>query len=574
MTKKIFRSSLLTALLVLAVSLFFVFGILYQYFEEQLINELKSKAEYISYAVELGGADALEKISDDDERITLIAPDGKVIADTEANAAEMENHLERSEVKQAAESGSGTSVRYSETLTEKIIYYAVKIPDGNILRVSVKHYTVITILFGLVQPILAILLIAFVLCFVLSSRLSKSIVKPINSLNLDAPENNDAYEELAPLLKKISRQRKVIDEQLRNAKQLQEEFRLITENMSEGFLVIDSERNVLTYNSAALRLLGISEPPSGNVLAINRAGPFRNAVERALSGERSENEMTFGESCYGIIANPVFDGCKTDLAAAATESAAGYCRTKAAGGKGIGAVIVILDVTERVHREQLRREFTANVSHELKTPLTSISGFAEMMMNGVPDDIAADFSKSIYDEAQRLIVLVGDIIKLSELDESSARFERERVNLRELSEDAAKRLKFAAENKNVALTVIGNAEIIGVRKILDEMIFNLCDNAIKYNKNGGGADVVISSDTEKHTVTLTVRDTGIGIPGYAQNRVFERFYRVDKGRSKSAGGTGLGLAIVKHGAVCHNAEIRLKSEENKGTEISVIFPDK
>lgn len=551
MTKKIFRSFLLTTLLTLAVSMLFVFGILYQYFEEQLMNDLKSKAVFISHAVESEGKDYLERIGDVGERVTLIAPDGTVIADTEANAAEMENHLERSEVKQAAESGSGTSVRYSETLTEKIIYYAVKMPNGNILRVSVKHYTVITILLGLVQPILVTLLIAAVLCFVLSSKLSKSIVKPINSLDLDAPENNDAYEELAPLLKKISRQRKIIDEQLQTAKRLQEEFRLITENMSEGFLVINSERNVLTYNSAALRLLEISEPLSGNVLTVNRSGSFRNAVERALSGERSENEMMFGESCYGIIANPVLNG-----------------------GEVIGAVIVILDVTERVRREQLRREFTANVSHELKTPLTSISGFAEMMINGVPDDIAADFSRSIYDEAQRLIVLVGDIIKLSELDESSAQYERERVDLRELSEEVAKRLDFAAENKNVAVTVIGNAQITGVRKILDEIIFNLCDNAIKYNKSGGSADIVISSDTEKLTVTLTVRDTGIGIPGYAQNRVFERFYRVDKGRSKSAGGTGLGLAIVKHGAACHNAEIRLKSEENKGTEISIIFPDK
>ena len=551
MTKKIFRSFLLTTLLTLAVSMFCVFGILYQYFEEQLMNDLKSKAVFISHAVESEGADYLERIGDVGERVTLIAPDGTVIADTEANAAEMENHLERSEVKQAAENGSGTSVRYSETLTEKIIYYAVKMPNGNILRVSVKHYTVITILLGLVQPILVTLLIAAVLCFVLSSKLSKSIVKPINSLDLDAPENNDAYEELAPLLKKISRQRRIIDEQLQTAKRLQEEFRLITENMSEGFLVINRERNVLTHNSAALRLLKISEPPNGNVLAVNRSEPFRNAVERALSGERSENEMMFGESCYGIIANPVLND-----------------------GEVIGAVIIILDVTERVRREQLRREFTANVSHELKTPLTSISGFAEMMVNGVPDDIAADFARSIYDEAQRLIVLVGDIIKLSELDENSARLEQERVDLRELSEDVAKRLGLAAENKNVAVTVIGNAQITGVRKILDEMIFNLCDNAIKYNKNGGSADIVISSDAEKHTVTLTVRDTGIGIPGYAQNRVFERFYRVDKGRSKSAGGTGLGLAIVKHGAACHNAEIHLKSEENKGTEISIIFPDK
>lgn len=550
MTKKIFRSSLLTALIVLAVSLFFIFGILYQYFEEQLINELKRKSEYISYAVELGGADAVEKISGKDERITLISSGGTVIADTEANANKMENHLERSEVKQALENGSGTSVRYSDTLTEKIIYYALKMPDGNILRVSVKHYTVITILLGLVQPILVTLLIAAALCFILSSRVSKSIVKPINSLDLEEPQNNNTYDELSPLLEKISRQKKVISEQLQTARQKQEEFRLITENMSEGFLVIDKQRNVLTYNSAALRLLGISEAPAGDVLTINRSSPFRNTVERALAGERSENEMAFGESTYSIIANPVFEENKV-----------------------IGAVIIIPDVTERVQREKLRREFTANVSHELKTPLTSISGFAELMMNGVPNEDIIDFSKSVYDEAQRLITLVGDIIKLSELDENSKRFEREKVDLRELSESVIKRLKLSAESKNVTVTVTGSGQIIGARNVLDEMIFNLCDNAIKYNKTGGSANIIISSDAEKHIVKLTVRDTGIGIPIHAQSRVFERFYRVDKGRSKSAGGTGLGLAIVKHAAAFHNAEIRLTSEENNGTDITVFFRD-
>lgn len=549
MTKKIFRASLLTALLVLVVSLFFIFGILYRYFEEQLINELKSKVDYITYAINFGGADELEKIQIDNERITLISPDGTVIADTEANAGEMENHIERDEVKQALENGSGTSVRYSGTLTEKTIYYAVKLSDGNILRVSVQHYTVITILLGLVQPILITLIIAATLCFVLSARVSKSIVKPINSLDLDDPENNDAYEELSPLLKKIADQKKVIKNQLQTARQKQEEFQLITENMNEGFLVIDAGRNVLTYNSAALKLLGISEAPTGDVLAINRQIPFRNAVEQALSGERSENEMTFGESVYSIIANPVFEGNKV-----------------------IGAVIVIPDVTERARREQLRREFTANVSHELKTPLTSVSGFAELMMNGVPAADVKDFSKSIYDETQRLITLVGDIIKLSELDENSDKFQREQVDLRELAESVVKRLKLAAESRNVTVAVSGNAQIIGVKSVLDEMIYNLCDNAIKYNKTGGSVEVVISSN--KRNVTLTVRDTGIGIPTYAQSRVFERFYRVDKGRSKSAGGTGLGLAIVKHGAACHNAEIRLASEENKGTEITIIFPDK
>ncbi len=541
MIKKIFRASFLTALLTLAVSIFFVFGILYQYFEGQLIDELKSKAEYISYAIESG---ALEKINDVDERITIIAPDGTVIADNKVNVAEMENHLERSEVKQALENGSGTSVRYSETLTEKIIYYAVRMSDGNIMRVSAKHYTVMTILLGLVQPILVVLLTAAILCFILSSRVSKNIVKPINSLDLDEPENNETYEELAPLLKKISRQKKVIGEQLQDAKRKQEEFRLITENMSEGFLVIDAERNVLTHNSAALKILGNSGENISDIFELNREKPFRETVENALSGEKAAGEIGLGERIYSVIANPVFENKKI-----------------------IGAVIIILDVTERAHREQLRREFTANVSHELKTPLTSISGFAEMMMNGVSDDVAADFSRSIYDEAQRLIASVGDIIKLSELEENSARFERETVDLRELAENISKRLKFAADDKNVTITIIGNAQINGVRKILDEMIFNLCDNAIKYNKQNGTVEIILEKDS------LTVRDTGIGIPESAQSRIFERFYRVDKGRSRAVGGTGLGLAIVKHGAICHNAEIRFKSEENECTEISVVFPE-
>lgn len=572
MVKKIFRSSLLTALLVLAAGLFFGIGILYQYFEKQLINELKSKAVYISYAVESSGADYIQGVSGSGERITLIAADGKVIADTEASAESMENHLQRQEVKQAIETGSGTSVRYSDTLTEKIIYYAVKMEDGNILRVSARQYTVATVLLGLVQPMAVILVLVVILSFVLSSRVAKSIVQPINRLDPENPEGDDIYEELSPLLKKISRQRKIIDDQLQSARQKQEEFRLITENMNEGFLVIDSEMNLLTYNASALRLLGISETVQGNVLTMNRSRAFRDTTEKALSGERSESEMSLDGRTCGLIANPVFEGRKV-----------------------IGAVIVILDITERAKREQMRREFTANVSHELKTPLTSISGFAEMMkadgerlLTQVRGDVlenaanqdnglggyvetVIDFSGSIYDEAQRLITLVGDIIKISELDEKSVGLEKERVNLRELSIEITERLKPAAENKNIRISVIGSGEVEGVRKILDEMICNLCDNGIKYNKAGGLLDVIIASDSEKRTVTLTVRDTGIGIPKSAQSRVFERFYRVDKGRSKSMGGTGLGLAIVKHGAMYHDAEIRLESEENEGTEVSVAF---
>ena len=547
MNKKIFRSSFLVALLVLTASIALIMGILYEYFETQLKNELKSEAAYISIAIENEGVSYLEN-TDGEERITLIAPDGTVIIDTEANSENLENHLDREEIQQALQNGSGTSIRYSNTLTEKIIYYAIKLQDGSILRISAKHYSVVTLLLGLSQPIVIVLIIALILSFVLSMRLSKSIVQPINQLDLEQPENNTVYEELTPLLSKISAQKRTIDRQLKEAVQKKEEFKLITENMSEGFIVIDKNMQVLTYNSSALQLLEMNEPVSGNVLVMNRTKEFREVVENALSGSRSEKEMQSGERSYNLIANPVY-----------------------ADNEVIGAVIVILDITERVKRDQLRREFTSNVSHELKTPLTSISGFAEMMMNGdTPDETVMDFSKSIYDEAQRLICLVQDIIRISELDEKSILFEKEAVDLFELSNEIAHRLKPQADQKNVKISVIGEkAEVVGVRKILDEMIYDLCDNAVKYNKENGLVDIILSYTENR--VTLTVRDTGIGIPPAHQNRVFERFYRVDKARSKAIGGTGLGLSIVKHGANCHGADIILTSRENVGTTISIIF---
>lgn len=551
MNKKIFRSTVLVALLVLTASITLIMGVLYNYFENQLKSELKSKAEYISYALENEGISYLDRIDKQNERITLVSPNGTVIADTAADISALDNHAERDEIKQALKDGSGTSVRYSDTLTEKIVYYAVRLDSGNVLRISTTQYTVVTILLGLLQPVVIIFIIAVILSFVLSLRVSKSIIKPINSLDLENPEKNVTYDELSPLLGKISAQRKTIDNQLWEAKQKQEEFRLITENMSEGLIVIDRNMQVLTYNSSALKLLDISEPVSGNVFSLNRTKGFRNVVESALSGDRTESEMSIDEKCCSLIANPVY--YDTEI---------------------IGAVIVILDVTESVNREQLRREFTSNVSHELKTPLTSISGFAEIMKSGgTPDETVVDFSKSIYDEAQRLITLVSDIIKISELDEKSVQFENEQVNLYELSLDVTNRLKSQADKKNIKLNVIGEkTEISGVRKIIDEMIYNLCDNAIKYNKENGTVDIIITSN--QSSTKIMVRDTGIGIPKFHQSRIFERFYRVDKSHSKEIGGTGLGLSIVKHAARLHNADIELHSEPDKGTTITVAFPAK
>lgn len=525
-----------------------IMGILYECFESQIINELKREAEYISIAVENEGLNYLSDIEDKNERITLIAPDGTVIADTAADAGSLENHGSRNEVKQAIKDGSGTSLRYSNTLTEKIVYYAVKMKDGNILRISTRYRAIAIVLLGLIHPIAFVILIAMLFSLWLCHRVSVRLVEPINGLDLEHPEKNETYEELTPLLKKNSNQRKTIDKQLKDAVQMQEEFRLITENMNEGFLVIDSKMRILTYNSSAMKFLDISETESESILSVNRTREFRKMIEYVLSGERYEYETESEHKCCQFIANPVFSE-----------------------GQTIGAVIVIFDVTESVNREKLRREFTSNVSHELKTPLTSISGFAEIMKNGdTPSEMVIDFSKSIYDEAQRLISLVSDIMKISELDEKSVVYEKEAVDLYALSLEIAERLRTEADKKNIKINVIGDTvEVIGVRKILDEMIYNLCDNAVKYNRDNGIVDIIVN--TAENKVKLLVRDTGIGIPSVQQNRVFERFYRVDKARSKSIGGIGLGLAIVKHGALYHNAEINLESKENVGTSVSIFF---
>lgn len=546
MFNKIFRSNFITSMVILLLSFCLVFGVLYDYSETQMFSELDSEVDYISYVITNEGISYIDNFDNGNKRITLVSADGMVLADTEADADELDNHADRKEIKDAMRNGSGTSSRYSNTLMQKTLYYAKKLDDGTILRVSTTQSSVVLSLLGLLQPLIFIVILALAISLFLSHRVSKSIIKPINSLDLENPAENETYEELTPLLKKMSVQKKTIDRQIKEAKQKQEEFKLITENMSEGLLVIDRDSNVLSYNQAAVRLLEISDVKSGSVLIFNRSRGFRSVVEKALSGERAVSNISQDENTYNLIANPVYENNKI-----------------------IGAVIVIIDITESVRREQLRQEFTSNVSHELKTPLTSISGFAEMMKSGgMPEKTVVDFSTSIYDEAQRLITLVSDIMKISELEEGAVSLEKENVDLYELSTDIVKRLTPVANKRNISLNVIGDtAYICGTKKILDEMIYNLCDNAIKYNKENGTVDVIINTTNSK--VNLTVRDTGIGIPVQEQSRVFERFYRVDKSHSKLVGGTGLGLAIVKHGAAYHNAEISLESTEGKGTSVTI-----
>lgn len=557
MNKKIFRSSLLTVCLVLAATIALIMGLLFHFFEKQIQKELANEAGFLAHALENEGAGYFDSFDNKNNRlagnnrITWIDENGTVLFDSRADVSELDNHADRDEIKTAMKDGKGMSTRYSKTLTEKTVNYAIRLSDGSILRVSTEQYTVVTILMGILQPILFIMFVALILTLVLSARVSKAIIEPINKLDLEIPENNDTYEELTPLLRKIADQKETIGEQLADARKKQKEFNLITENMSEGFLVIDADANLLTYNSAALNLLEITPPADRSVLLFCRAKEFRGVISDVLSGIKAENTMVREERSYSLIANPVYE----------KESV-------------IGAVVVILDITEREKRDMLRREFTANVSHELKTPLTSISGFAELMKAGdVLENDVTDFSKSIYDEAQRLITLVNDIIKISELDGQSIPYEKETVDLYELSKEVIGRLEKEADKKNITFHLIGGrAEIIGVHKILEEMLYNLCDNAIKYNKENGTVDVLVNQTGDG--VNVIVRDTGIGIPISHQDRVFERFYRVDKSHSKKVGGTGLGLAIVKHGALYHHAKLSLESTVDVGTVVTIAFSKK
>lgn len=554
MNKKIFRSSLLTVCLVLAATIALIMGLLFHFFEKQIQTELANEAGFVAQALENEGAGYFDGFDNrnsrlaGNNRVTWIDKNGTVLFDSRSDASKLDNHADRDEIKTAMKNGKGMSTRYSETLTEKTVNYAIRLSDGSILRVSTEQYTVITILMGMLQPILFIMLVALILTLALSARVSKAIIEPINRLDLEVPENNDAYEELTPLLRKIADQKETIEEQLAAARKKQKEFSLITENMSEGFLTIDADANLLTYNSAALNLLDITPPADRSVLLFCRAKEFRGVISDVLSGSRAENTMMRDERSYSLIANPVFE----------KEAV-------------IGAVVVILDITEREKRDALRREFTANVSHELKTPLTSISGFAELMKaGGVPGKDVIDFSESIYDEAQRLITLVNDIIKISELDGQSIPYEKEIVDLYELSDEVIGRLEKEADKKNITFHLIGGrAEIMGVHKILEEMLYNLCDNAIKYNRENGTVDVLVNQTGDG--VNVIVRDTGLGIPPAHQGRVFERFYRVDKSHSKKVGGTGLGLAIVKHGALYHHAKVSLESTVDVGTAITIAF---
>ena len=548
MTSRIFKSILSAAIVVLMASLIIITGVLYQYFGNVQEEQLKDELTLAASAVTQLGENYLEGLDSDRYRLTWVASDGTVLFDSHADAASMENHADREEIQEALISGTGSSTRQSSTLTEQTIYEATRLDDGSILRISVSRATALLLVFGMLQPLAVVLVIAIVLSAWLAHRIAKRVVEPLNTLNLDKPMENDVYEELSPLLHRIHAQHMEIEKQLQTLKHKQDEFDQITGNMKEALVLLDNAGRILSINPAASVLFNTGISCIGeDFLTVERKQNMRLALEEAnIQGHSDFRDKKNGKEYQ-------FDLSRID-----------------SDEKNHGMVILAFDITEQVNAEKHRQEFTANVSHELKTPLQSIIGSAELMENGiVKEDDIPRFVGRIRKEAARLVTLIDDIIRLSQLDEG-ADMPREDVSLRVLSEEVCETLSDAAKIKNVSLEVTGDDGVItGVRRLLYEVVYNLCDNAIKYNNPGGSVKVTIAQNPGE--VLLRVQDTGIGIPLEHQDKVFERFYRVDKSHSKQSGGTGLGLSIVKHAVQYHHGKITVKSELNKGTVISVLF---
>ena len=562
MTKKIFKSILSVALVILLSSLVMIIGVLYDYFRGVQKNQLRTELAFAAEGVDVSGAAYLEGLNDDSCRITLVGEDGTVLYDSVESADKMGNHADREEIKEAREYGTGEASRYSSTLTEQTIYISKLLSDGSVLRVSVSHATVPALVFGMLQPLIVVLLLAFILSSVLAHRLSEKIVEPLSAIDLDKPLENNTYDELAPVLSHIEKQHRQIARQMYDLDRSRSEFEAVTHNMKEG-LVLTSERGeIISINpSAASFFLGV-KPDSAefyehekgcigkDFLTLDRSRETHELIERAQANGEAESRVSRWGREYQLNASRVLSD-----------------------GKFTGIVLLIFDVTDKVFAERNRREFTANVSHELKTPLQSIMGSAELIENGLvkPEDMK-DFSDRIYKEAARLLTLIEDIIRLSQLDEN-VELAWENLDIAKMASDTAALLRDTAEKKNVIINLdCEPTEIYGVRQLYSEIIYNLCENAIKYNKDGGS--VTVSVHPKNGGIELTVSDTGIGIPPEHRSRVFERFYRVDKSHSKATGGTGLGLSIVKHAVQYLGGQIDLTSRVGEGTKITVFFPNK
>lgn len=550
MTKRIFRSICFVAIAVFLASLILIIGVLYSYFSGVQQRQLQMQLELAAQGVTNEETAYFSDLTVRDYRITWIDTDGTVLYDSDALSSDMENHLEREEIKEALATGYGESKRYSATLMDRSLYAAQRLEDGTVLRLSIAQSSILTLVLGIAQPISIVIVLAVVLSVVLAVRLSKSIVKPLNEIDLNHPLSNEGYDELAPLLRRIDGQQKQLRGQKTRLEQKQAELDTIIGSMSEGMVLLNERGKIVSINPAAMRLLGTSWNCVGtDMLTVSRNLDLHDILSRALQGQSEVQTVSLEAGKYQISASPIMSEEKV-----------------------VGAALCFFDVTEKEKAEQMRREFTSNVSHELKTPLHSISGYAELLQNDmVKQEDIVPFAGKIYREAQRMTSLVEDILSLSHLDEGAEDMEWTEVKLYELASKAIAGLEAEAKAAKVTVSLSGeDCRLHGIPQLLHSIIYNLCDNAIKYNKVGG--EVKVSVEKQDAGALLTVSDTGIGIPPQEQERIFERFYRVDKSRSKEVGGTGLGLSIVKHAVLIHHGTIEVDSEIGKGTTITVRLP--
>ena len=551
MSSKVFKSILLIVIVALLASTVVVTGVLYNYFAKEQRSQLKTELQLAADATEELGKDYLAKLNYEQYRITWIQADGEIIFDCHADADKMENHNDREEVKEALQIGTGSSVRYSSTLTEQTMYEAVRLSDGSVLRISESRVTIVALLIGMIQPVTLILFLMIILSAYLANCMAKRVVEPLNKLNLEEPLENDAYEELSPLLRRVQSQQVEIKKQVKVLRHKQEEFEQITSNMKEALVLLDGKGCIVSINPAAKVLFSVEGECIGqNFLVVDRRHNMKIGVEET----KRNGSYSFVENIYGH---------DYDFELSRIESEDGVN----------GIVILAFDITDRINAERNRKEFTANVSHELKTPLQSIIGSAELLENGiVKEEDIPRFIGHIRKEATRLVDLINDIIRLSQLDEKTE-MPREDILLVELAQEIRDNLHDVAKSRGITMDIIGsNVKMFGVRSLMYELVYNLCDNAIKYNKQNGHVEVVIDEDNEN--VTVQVKDTGIGIALEHQEKIFERFYRVDKSHSKQSGGTGLGLSIVKHAVQYHGGRIMIDSKLDEGTCISVVFSKK
>lgn len=550
MTKRIFRSICLVALIVLLASVALIMGVLYDYFSNVQQKQLNMQTSLAAQGVNNEGMGYFHNFEVSNYRITWISTDGTVLYDSASDTSGMENHLMREEVKEAISTGYGESKRYSATLMERSLYSAQALEDGTILRLSISQNSILTLILGMLQPICVILTIALILAIILATRISKKIVKPLNEIDLDHPLSNEGYDELSPLLRRVDNQQKELYLQKNTLLQKDNELNTIIDSMNEGMVLLNPKGKVISINPSARKLLDARQDCVGaDMLSLSRNLDLQEILSKALQGEAGERIIELHGECYQADASPILSDHTVK-----------------------GAALFFFNVTEKEKAEQIRREFTANVSHELKTPLHSISGYAELLKNDmVKKEDQIPFAGKIYEEAQRMIRLVEDIISLSHLDEGAKDMQWEMTDLYGLAETAVQSLETEAATAHVTLTLSGTpAALNGIPQLLYSIIYNLCDNAVKYNRENGTVEVSVQNNSTE--IILSVRDTGIGIAPEHQERIFERFYRIDKSHSKEVGGTGLGLSIVKHAAKIHHAKVDVDSIMGKGTTITVEFP--